>query len=90
MIDESFFDAKGEVRPDRVDEFVAKLRAECLARGGPVTLTGPEGNALAADRAKRKPWRMETTGLVPLSKKALALMSLLHSSGVNLPVSRRA
>jgi hypothetical protein len=45
MIDESFFDEKGEVRSERLDEFIAHLHAT-QARGIYVNLTGPVGNAL--------------------------------------------
>ena len=53
MIDESFFDENGEVKPERPDEFVAHIRAKVakLAKsGGHILLTGPAGNALAAHR----------------------------------------
>lgn len=56
MIDESFFDENGEVRPERLDEFVRSLRAlvaKFASRGGHITLTAAAMNALMAHRRKR-------------------------------------
>jgi hypothetical protein len=50
MIDESFFDANGQVVPERVDEFVTDLSAQC-AKGRRISFTGPAMIALA--RAQR-------------------------------------
>ena len=54
MIDQSFFDARGQVRPDRVDEFVTNLRAKRAKDGRHILLTGPAGNAIAAQIARER------------------------------------
>ncbi len=54
MIDESFFDKNGEVREERLDEFVAKLKASVAKGRRHIALTGPAGNALARHRRKKE------------------------------------
>ena len=53
MIDASYFDENGEVREDRLDEFVASLKAS-VARGKRcIALTGVAANALARHKRKK-------------------------------------
>ena len=51
MSDKDFFDASGQVPPDRVDDFVTHLRAESVKRGGHIPLSLGAVNALARKRA---------------------------------------
>jgi hypothetical protein len=57
MIDASFFDANGEVKPERLDEFVTHIRAlvaRYASRGGHITLTASAMNAVAAQIARKR------------------------------------
>ena len=63
MSDKDFFDANGQVPPDRVDDFVAHLRAKSVKRGGHIPLSLGAVNALARKRALANGTRASASGL---------------------------
>ena len=78
MIDESFFDEKGEVREDRLDEFVARLQASVASGKRHIALTGAAGNALA--RHKRKKEAEERLKNLPTRTTEIPLLKDLPNS----------